>query len=181
MLGATQEQWLEAGLAASRSKWNVLAQQTRMAQFDEKPGPGRLTWNDGWDGYPAARRRLLEFMAEKKVANPLVIGGDVHLFNVSDLKPDFDDPASAVVASEFVGTSINSQSWAQSQLDPKLPDNPHMKTLDSRYRGYTRIDLTPQRCLAELRGMESVQVREAACSTIASFAVEDGKPGPLKV
>ena len=36
-----QEHWLEAGLGASRARWNVLAQQTLMAQFDRKPGPGR--------------------------------------------------------------------------------------------------------------------------------------------
>ncbi len=180
MLGAAQEQWLETGLAASRTRWNVLAQQTRMAQFDQKAGPGRAAWNDGWDGYPAARRRLLDFLAGSKTQNPVVIGGDVHLFNVSDLKQDFDDPASPVVASEFVGTSITSQSWAQSRLDPLLPDNPHMKLLDSRYRGYVRVDVTPQRWLADLRAMESVQSRDAACSTLASFAVEDGRPGPLK-
>jgi hypothetical protein len=28
--------------------------------------------------------------------------------------------------------------------------------------------------------MESVQTREAACSTLASFVVEDGKPGPVR-
>ena len=70
-----------------------------MAQFDQKPGPGRRAWTDGWDGYPAARERLLDTFKSKNVANPVVIGGDVHCFNVSQLKLDFDDPASPVVAS----------------------------------------------------------------------------------
>jgi alkaline phosphatase D len=180
MLGPAQAAWLRAGLATSRAKWNVIAQQTRMAQFDVQPGPGRRAWTDGWDGYPASRRRLLDFIEARKIANPVVIGGDVHTFNVNDLKRDFDDPASPTVASEFVGTSITSQSGPQDQLDKLLPDNPHVKLADSRYRGYVRIALAGARFTADLRAMETVQKRDAACNTLATFVVEDGKPGAQK-
>ena len=40
----------------------------------------------------------------------VVLGGDVHSHYVADLKADFDDPASPVVASEFCGSSITSRS-----------------------------------------------------------------------
>jgi alkaline phosphatase D len=180
MLGRAQERWLEGALTDSHARWNLLAQQTTMAQFDQKPGPGRRAWTDGWDGYPAARQRLLSYFSEKRIANPVVLGGDVHSFNVADLKLDFDDPASPVVASEFVGTSITSQAWAQERLDKLLPDNPHMKLMDSRYRGYVRVEITPGGMRADLRAMESVQTREAACNTLASFVVEDGKAGPQR-
>src|SRR2546422_1794054 len=122
-----------------------IAQQTAMAQFDQKPGPGRRAWTDGWDGYPASRKRLLDYIASEKIRNAVVIGGDVHSFNVSQLKLDFDDPDSAVVASEFVGTSITSQAWPQERLNQYLPDNPHTLLADSRYRGYVRVELTPRR------------------------------------
>src|SRR5688572_11376431 len=180
MLGRFQERWLESSLAESRGSWNVVAQTTTMAQLDQKPGPGRRAWTDGWDGYPAARKRFLDFLAEKKIRNPVVIGGDVHSFNIAQLKSDFDNPDSPVVASEFVGTSITSQAWPQERMNEYLPDNPHLLYADSRYRGYTRVDITPQRWTADLRGMASVQDRNASCSTIATYVVEDGKPGPLK-
>ncbi|MBC7802717.1 MAG: alkaline phosphatase D family protein [Candidatus Parcubacteria bacterium] len=180
MLGRVQESWLDAGLSASRTKWNLLVQQTPMAQFDQKPGVGRIAWTDGWDGYPVARRRLLESIQARKVPNPVVLGGDVHSFNVNELKTDFDDPASPVMASEFVGTSITSQAWPQERLNAFLPDNPHMKLVDSRYRGYLRLDLSPTQLRADLRAMESVARTDAACSTLASFVVEDGRPGPQK-
>jgi alkaline phosphatase D len=180
MLGRTQERWLDRAFGESRAAWNVLAQQTPMAQFDQKPGPGRRAWTDGWDGYPAARDRLLKSIADRKIRNPVVIGGDVHSFNVNQLKLDFDDPASPIVASEFVGTSITSQAWPQERLEPLLPDNPHMLLVDSRYRGYVRVEVTPQRWTADLRAMESVQRRDAACSTLATFVVENGRPGPRK-
>jgi alkaline phosphatase D len=178
MLGRAQERWLDAALGESRAAWNVIAQQTPMAQFDTKPGPGRRAWTDGWDGYPAARRRLLESLGKR--SNPVVLGGDVHSFNVSQLKLDFDDPAAPVVASEFVGTSITSQAWAQERLNRFLPDNPHILLADSRYRGYTRVEVTPKLWRADLRAMESVQQPDAACTTLASFVVEDGRAGPSK-
>ncbi len=180
LLGSAQEQWLEAGLSGSKAKWNILAQQTRMAQFDQKPGPGRRAWTDGWDGYPMARKKLVDFIAERKVANPVVIGGDVHMFFVNDIKRDFDNPGSPTVASEIVGTSITSQAFAQSTVNRYLPDNPHILLADSRYRGYARVEVTPTRMLTDLRAMESVKVRDAACTTLASFVIEDGRPGAKK-
>jgi alkaline phosphatase D len=179
MLGAAQEEWLDAGLAGSRTRWNVIAQQTLMAQLDGRPGPERTLHNDGWDGYPAARRRLLD--AAAKAPNPVVVGGDMHAFYAAQLKPDFDDPKSPVVASEFVGTSITSQSGSLEWLNKMLPENPHLLLADSRHRGYVRADLTPGRMQVDLRAMENVTQRDAPCSTLASFVVEDGKPGPVNV
>jgi hypothetical protein len=40
--------------------------------------------------------------------------------------------------------------------------------------------LTKQRCLADIRVVDSVAWRAAPVRTLASFAVEDGKPGALK-
>jgi alkaline phosphatase D len=180
MLGRAQERWLDHAFGESRAAWNVLAQQTPMAQFDQKPGPGRRAWTDGWDGYPAARQRLFDSISSRKLNNPVVIGGDVHSFNVNQLKADFDNPASPIVASEFVGTSITSQAWPQERLNQYLPDNPHMLLVDSRYRGYVRVEVTPARWTADLRAMESVQRRDAACNTLATFVVENGRPGPQK-
>jgi len=180
MLGRAQERWLDGAFNETRAKWNILAQSTLMAQMDQQPGPGRRAWTDGWDGYPAARGRLLESVVAREISNPIVIGGDVHSFNVCQLKSNFDDPASPVVASEFVGTSITSQAWPQERINELLPDNPHVLYAEGRYRGYTRVDLGEKLWKADLRAMESVQTRDAACRTLATFVVENGKPGPLK-
>jgi alkaline phosphatase D len=180
MLGRAQERWLDRAFADSRAPWNVVAQTTTMAQFDQLPGPGRRAWTDGWDGYPAARERLLNSVVERKLQNPVVIGGDVHSFNICDLKLDFDDPRSPTVASEFVGTSITSQAWPQERMQQYLPDNPHIVFAHSAYRGYTRVEITPERMRVDLRAMQNVQSRDAPCDTLASFVVEDGRPGPQR-
>jgi alkaline phosphatase D len=156
----------------------VLAQQTLMAQLDRKVGPGQAFWTDGWDGYPLARRRLLDFLATKKAANPLVIGGDVHCFWVADLKPDFDEAKSPAVATEFVGTSITSQlNRTQEQLDAIAGENPHIKYANLTRRGYVRMELTRNQARADLRGVDSVTSRDARVETMATFVVEDGRPG----
>jgi alkaline phosphatase D len=178
MLGEAQEGWLMAGLERSRARWNVLAQQTLMAQLDRKIGPGQSFWTDAWDGYPAARRRLLDFLARRKVANPLVIGGDIHCFAVADLKPDFDDPASPTVATEFVGTSVTSQQpRAQAQMDAIRAENPHITYASLTRRGYVRMEMTRARARADLRALEHVRTRDARAETMAAFVVEDGRPG----
>jgi alkaline phosphatase D len=181
MLGDAQEAWLLGGLDRSPARWNIVAQQTLMAQLDRKPGPGHAVWTDGWDGYPDARRRLLDFLGQRKPGNPLVIGGDVHAFWVSDLRPDFEDPRSPAVASEFVGTSITSQSGrSQDELDRWRDNNPHVKFASATHRGYVRMALTPARCRADLRAMAHVRAPGAPAETMSSFVVEDGRPGPTR-
>ncbi len=181
LLGRDQENWLHAGLSTSRARWNVVAQQLLMAQMDRKPGPERQFWSDGWDGYPAARARLLQAIAERKPANPLVIGGDVHFNCVADLKPDFDDPKSAAVATEFCGTSITSQGPLQSRLDILRADNPHVRFANSEKRGYVVLDLSEKRCLARLRVIDSEKEAAPAVSTLATFVVESGRAGANEV
>src|SRR5258705_11921843 len=105
MLGAEQETWLERALVESKSDWNILVQQTLMAQLDRKLGEGRQFWTDGWDGYPAARRRLLAFLGSRRVPNPVVFGGHGPFAWVAYLKPDFDDEKPPVVARAFCSTS----------------------------------------------------------------------------
>jgi alkaline phosphatase D len=180
MLGEVQERWLQMGLDRSRCRWNVIAQQSIMAQVDRKPGPGRQFWTDSWDGYPVARRRLLEFLGARRPGNPVVIGGDVHAFWVTDLKPDFDAAASPVVATELVGTSITSQGFRQEVLDALRADNPHVRFVDGTRRGYVRVDLTPQRLQADLRAMRTVTDPRGECDTLATFVVEDGNPGAVR-
>jgi len=180
LLGRAQEQWLESGLASSRARWNILAQQTPIAQFDQMPGDGRRAWTDGWDGYPASRSRLLEALTRHRTPNPVAIGGDVHAFHASDLKGDFDAPDSPVIASEFVGSSITSQGRPQQQIERFLPDNPHIRFADSRSRGYARVSVDAKQFVVELRAMDHVRSPDAACSTLARFAVEDGRPGPQR-
>ena len=176
MLGATQEFWLRDGLAKSRAQWNVIAQQTLMAQNDRMTGPGQSFWTDGWDGYPHARARLLTDIAQSRASNPLVIGGDVHCTWVADLKVDFDDARSPVVATEFCGTSITSQGPMPKQIAATLAENPHIR-YGNGARGYLTVELTGALCTTKVRGLASEKRADSPISTVATFVVENGRPG----
>ncbi len=91
-----------------------------MAELDRPNEGGHRFWMDGWDGYPNARRRLLESIAAHKPRNPVVVGGDRHAFFVADLKRDFGQAHEPVVASEFVGTSITSQGPSAASMQQAL-------------------------------------------------------------
>jgi alkaline phosphatase D len=179
LFGDQQERWLQAGLMGGKARWNLLAQQTLMAQSDSKLGDGQRFYTDGWDGYPAARRRLLEFLGQAKPSNPVVLGGDVHSFWVNDLKPDFDAPDSPVVASEFVGTSISSQPPPEDRIQASFHEGTgYIKFATGLYRGYVRFEVKSDRLLADLRALDDVRKRESGCRTLGSWIVDDGRPGP---
>ncbi|MBG1267819.1 alkaline phosphatase D family protein [Nostoc sp. WHI] len=180
MTGSEQEQWLEKGLDKSRSRWNVIAQQTMLAEynFNSNPGPGVFNV-DQWDGYVAARNRLLNFLNQRQPSNPVVITGDIHSSWVHDLKLDFTNPNSATVGTEFVGTSITSDFPIQfiAPVQAALPKNPHTKFFDGAFRGYVRCNLTPQRWQSDYRVVSSIIDLNASVRTLASFVVENGQPG----
>jgi alkaline phosphatase D len=177
LLGPEQEKWLHDGLASSRARWNVIAQQTLMAQLDRRPGDGQSFWTDGWDGYPAARTRLLRSVSESGAANPVVIGGDMHTFIAADLKSDFNDPPAPVVATEFGASSITSQGPSLKQTQAWMDENPHLRFANGARRGYGVLELSQGRCIARFRTVSDVTDPDATIRTLASWTVEDGRPG----
>ena len=60
-------------------------------------------------------------IAARKISNPIVLGGDLHNAIVADLKVDFDDAKSPVIATEFVGTSITSRQPVLGLVLGRLP------------------------------------------------------------
>jgi alkaline phosphatase D len=177
MLGFGQEAWLYAGLAHSKARWNLIAQDVLMAQLRRKRDGIDAFWTDDWNGYPANRARLLHHIYDAKVSNPVVISGDIHSFFANDLKLDFDDESSPVVASEFVGSSISSYGPPYDAIAKALPDNPHVHFFDSRQRGYVVVDVMPDTMQVQMRTLSDAHDPKATISTFKTFAVEGGRPG----
>ena len=178
LLGRDQERWLATQWDAGRP-WNLLAQQTLMSRVNWEPDPARPRkhWTDGWDGYPAARERLLRDLAAARVPNAVVLGGDVHANYVADLKLDFDRPDSATLATEFCGTSITSEGLQQQRLDDAAPRNPHIRYARSDEHGYMLFDLKPGGLQAQLRKVQDLWKADSVVGTSAQFVVEAGRPG----
>jgi alkaline phosphatase D len=177
MLGQQQERWVDQQLRASRSQWNILANQTRMAVVDQ--GRDAETYSmDVWGAYDTARRRMIASLQNTGARNPVVITGDIHTNWVCDLKMDYKAEKSPVVATELVGTSISSGGDGSDSLpniEAQLAKNPHVKFFNNQ-RGYVRCTMTSQSLTADFRVVEKVSVPDSPVSTRASFVIEDGRP-----
>lgn len=176
-LGARQEEWLVGRLAQSRARWNLLAQSTVTAYMDEQPGPGERFWTDGWNGYPAARERLISALVETKTSNPVLLGGDIHAFIASNMNYQPHNRSSPVVASELVTTSITSQAMPQKNLDALTAENSNLLFANSESRGYLALELTRERLKAELIAMDTVTEKTTNAHVVRSFVSESGKAG----
>jgi alkaline phosphatase D len=183
LLGNVQEKWLCDGLAASPARWNILAQQVMMARVDRTPGDA-VAWSmDQWAGYDVGRKRLVRFLQDRQVANPVVLTGDIHTNWVNDIKVDFDREEDPAVATEFVGTSISSGgdgAEKRDDTDGVLADNPFVKFYNAE-RGYVRCEVTPDQWKSDYRVVPVISKPGGDCLTRASFVVENGKPGAERV
>jgi alkaline phosphatase D len=183
MLGSEQEAWLAAGLGSSSARWNIIGQQTLMAQSTQTriiaPDDGRF-WTDGWDGYPLARQRLFDALGKSGAANPLVLSGDVHTFYAAELRSDFYRPesnANPVIATEFCGTSVTSSSRPQKRTLEYVDMNPHIKYGRSDKRGFMLLEVTPAKTTTHFVGLDDVRDAGTASATVASFVVNAGRAG----
>jgi alkaline phosphatase D len=177
MLGERQERWLMTGMRESRARWNVLANQVMVSDIARGAVDSPAFTMDQWPGYYHARKRLLDFLATAKPANPVVLTGDIHSNWVSDIKADFSDPSSAVVGAELIGTSISSGGdGTDAPGTGPLSRNPHLKHYSNR-RGYVLNTITPDRWTADFRTVPFVTTPGAPIETKARFVIENGKAG----
>lgn len=175
MLGRAQEDWLYASLAQSRTRWNILAQQTLFTPKDDLAGPGRKVWTDGWDGYPVSQAALIEALARPELSNPLIIGGDIHANVVANVQAD-PWAGTPIVAAEVCGTSMSSEGWPQERYDATMQENPHLLYGRSDRRGYALVELGRNAEVA-LRSPLTVKTPTSSVETLARFVVEDGVRG----
>jgi alkaline phosphatase D len=179
ILGGPQMQWLQSSLVESPAHWNVLAQQVMMAMVDFKPGVEQAFSMEKWPGYLHDRQSLVQFLADRRVANPVVLTGDIHSNWVNDLRVDDRKADTPVVATEFVGTSISSGGNGKEKptgMEAMLAENPFVRFLNEE-RGYVRCTVTPAEWRSDFRVVEDVKRLGTPIKTRASFVVEAGQPG----
>ncbi|MFE5307345.1 alkaline phosphatase D family protein [Isoptericola sp. NPDC056605] len=136
MLGRAQERWVEERLVDSPAVWNVVASGVVLMPVTEDR-------TDQWDGYPAARKRLLDAMARS--SGVVVLSGDIHHAVAGELRADVGDPGAGNLGVELVCTSVASDGDG-APTDDYAPDwlqHDYVRLYDGR-RGYLTVTLTPQ-------------------------------------
>jgi alkaline phosphatase D len=185
LLGAAQEAWFFDQLRTSQragSRWRMIGQQIL---FTPLSPPGFPVANpDVWDGYAPARNRVFDLLASEKITNVAILTGDIHSSWAMDVPRNpwtGYDPASGAgsVAVELVTPAISSPPFFTS---PELrqraamlrPLARHLKFLEGEHNGYTLLDITRERILAEWYHVETVKQRSETESKVASFVCEHG-------
>ena len=159
VLGPVQEQWLGDQLAATKATWPVIAQQTVLS--DVTLPNGAVLNFDQWDGYPAARQRLL--LQAAQAPRTIVLTGDIHLAAVGTLPG---------VGVEFVTTSISSPGRVPDVVIDVVTGIPDVVDAELSHRGYSRHTVTPETWTAEYRIVDDVADPQSMVSTWKTFVVD---------
>ena len=121
---------------------------------------------DRWDGYPAERQHIFDFIYKNDIKNIVVVTGDVHTSWAFELTGDPADPnvynrktGKGVVGAEFVTPSITSFNFDEIVPKPvsaiarhrfnKKKNNPHLRYLDLNHHGYLLLTLTPEKAQSD--------------------------------
>lgn len=168
LLGTAQESWLEGELAESvraSTRWQILGQQVMFAP--QSPAGTTAGNTDSWDGYRVSRSRVLDMVERHRVANFVVLTGDVHSSWGYDLPRgigDAYDPRTGrgSLGVEIVCPAVSSPSPYQGpdgaeRLAALPKSRPHLKFLDGRSRGYVVVDVTRDRLQADWWLLNSVK------------------------
>ncbi|WP_082660279.1 alkaline phosphatase D family protein [Sphingopyxis sp. H050] len=194
LMGEVQEQWLFDGFAKSvrgGTRWQVCAQQIvmgslftppesrnwfgadqpdyvkRRVEISQLAARAGLPLNmDSWDGYPAARDRLLA-AAQRADADLVTLSGDSHNAWAFDLTHD-DRPAGIEVGGHSV-TSPGFESYTRGISDAVRVaalrgSSPQLKWANTQDRGYVTVALTPDRVTADWHSVASVREHDLKLS-----------------
>lgn len=163
MLGSSQEQWLTSGILASTARWKLIANQVMFSEFDlHRLSKKYARVMDIWDGYPAERKRIMDFFYQNNLKNILILTGDIHTSWAFDLVQNPQDKTKynrktgmGVIGAEFITPSITSSGLAErvnSKAIAKMvgslvknSDNPHLVYNDVVHHGYMILHLTPEK------------------------------------
>ncbi|WP_194953722.1 alkaline phosphatase D family protein [Sphingopyxis solisilvae] len=205
MLGAEQENWLFDGFARSTkagTRWQVCAQQVVMGSLFTPPETrewfagdqpdyvrrrvevGQLAAKaglplnlDAWDGYPAARARLLA-AAQRADADLVTLTGDTHNAWAFDLETD-GRPAGVEIAGQSV-TSPGFEAYIpgvsdESRVAALRRASPQLKWANTQDRGYVTVQLTRERVTANWHNVETIRTRSPKLKGTHSMTATRGR------
>jgi alkaline phosphatase D len=198
VLGREQFKWFIEELRRSKATWRFVGNSVMIGQVftgflpDEVGEPlsevGVLTHRDygpdpdQWDGYPAERDRLFQFIEDHPVRNTVFLSGDVHTAWAVDVKRDPFNEEEQALAVEFVSTSVTSENLDEEMnTEPRttsvdierqvIDDNPHVRWTELDSHGYVLVDVTADRVQADWYFVDTLRRRSAGENRAAGWLV----------
>ncbi len=163
MLGQEQLSWFTENLAASQATWKLIGNQVIFADLDVSPVYNVPVNMDAWDGYPAEKQRIINFIDKNAVENVVFLTGDTHSSWAFEIARD-NAAYKAGTDTETVAVEFGTPSITSSNSNERYPDysvkvaesvvasaqfNPHLKYVNLRDHGYLLLSVTPQQATAE--------------------------------
>lgn len=173
LLGADQFSWLGNRLSNSGSQWKILAQQVMMAPLEVF---GIAVNGDQWDGYPAERERVYDYIFQNNINDVVVLTGDIHSSWANDLPASGYDPNLFVGSAgvEFVTPSVTSPGLDFGVASSVIQaSNNHIKYADLTQHGFVLLDINQTRTQADWYYVNTIDQSSNQYSHGASFYVNE--------
>ncbi len=203
LMGSEQEAWLFDGLrrSARAARWQVFAQQVNMGfermpeeaagwlpsgapeilrqgvQLGEAAAKLGMPYNmDSWNGYPAARSRVLKAALDAD-ANLVVLSGDSHNAWAYDLAE-----AGTRAGVEFGAQSVTSPGH-EAYFPTTSPadivaalrrSSPELRWADTARRGYMTVEITRDAVAAEWLFVDTIRERSTRIADVHQARVAHG-------
>lgn len=188
MLGNEQLAWFESKLKESKATWKVIGNQVMFADVEMSSVYPTMPRNlDSWDGFPAEKKRVKDFILQNTIKDIVFVTGDTHaswgIEVATDVAKTYDPQTSkGAFAIELGTTSVSSANddeyhsvdTVKMMEASLLKANAHIKFLNDRDHGYLLLTLTPQKAKAEWYFVESVRKPESKEFLGKKFEVEKG-------
>lgn len=188
MLGEEQLQWMEGQLQNSKAVWKILGNQVMFADVELSIVYPNMPRNlDSWDGYPAEKKKLKDFILQNKLKDVIFLTGDTHsswaIEVATEVKKTYNPKTSAGAFAIELGTtsisSANDNEYHSSDTVKMMENalmgmNPHIKYLNARDHGYLLLTLYPGKAKGEWYFMETLREPETKEYLAKKVEVEKG-------
>ena len=171
MLGTNQLSWLENNLQSSIATWKIIGNQVIISEIDLSPAHPKMPRNlDSWDGYPAERESLKNFIVNQKISDVVFLTGDTHTSWAIEAATDFvktynPKTSKGAFAIELGTTSVSSANDNEyhntdtvKMMEQSLQKiNSHIKYINARDHGYLLLTLSSSKGKAEWFFVETLR------------------------
>ena len=175
LLGTDQYTWLGNRLDSSSAQWKILTQQVMIAPLKVF---GQAINGDQWDGYPAERNRVLNYILNHNISNVVAITGDIHSSWANDIPTSTynSSTGSGSAGVEFVGPSVTSPGISIPLGASAIQaSNSHIKYADLSQHGFMILDVNTSRTQCDWYYVNTLDQSSSIYAYAKSMYVNQGE------
>jgi alkaline phosphatase D len=179
LLGQSQMAWFKQEITKPAT-WKIIGNQVMVSPMDISfmnlgnseisYYAGKIRNLDQWDGYPAEKRRVFDFIKSNYMNNIVFLTGDDHASFAYEViednqLEDYQPGSGNAIAVELVTPSISSANFDEelpmevvNEIASKYPEyNPHLRWVDLVNHGYILLEITPEKTVARYQYVKTLK------------------------